>query len=556
MQTTSIDQLAGSVLGDYQVERLLGNGHYGTAYLARQRSQGRQVVITTFNMREEMVAWQRDHLADRIAQERVLLTRLAHPNILPTYDFGAYANQLYLVTAVFNGISLSQALKQQKRLTPQQTLDVLKQMASCLDYAHSSGVVHGLLSPSQVQIGARLQIAGFGLRTILEVRQPQAQHFPLNATGAIQDNLEYSAPECVQGGPIDARSDIYALGVMLFELLSGSLPFSGQTPFESTLQRMHQSAHSVHSLCPDVPEALDLVIDKMLERDPVKRYKRASEGAVAFERVLQSFEAMERASTARSSRLVLESQQMLPPPVNEGKQAKPISRSFSLAGIDPFAWWTSMTTKDPQVAPGSFARGSQRQPVRLSDKRGRRRPIRQDRRQVVKMVATSATIVGVFAIGGISFEHFVQSLKQPQQSATGSILPGSTTTTQGNTPAAGTTPSTQKSPSASKTATPKASPTHSTQPSPTGQPTTQPTGQPTPQPTTPPTPQPTPQPTQPPTPTPSPTPSHTGTVIGQTSQPANSAVKFTNPADGNAGLLIHLGNGNFVACERACTHAG
>jgi serine/threonine protein kinase/Rieske Fe-S protein len=615
MQTISIDPLAGRKLGDYQIEQLLGNGQYGTAYLARHHTHGRQVVITTFT--GEFSARQRDQFAGRIAQERALLTRLAHPNILPTYDAGEHAGLLYVVTSPFKGVSLSQLLKQQACLTPKQTLELLKQIASGLDYAHGNGVVHGVLSLSHVLIDSdvRVQIAGFGLRMMLEARgnvpgiQPRTSLF--SATGAFLGNPDYIAPECIQGAPVDTRCDIYALGVILFELLSGSLPFKAATPLDSALQRIQQPAPPVHATGPGVPEAFDLVICKMLERDPAKRYKRASESAMAFERVVQVLDTMEKAPTPRASRAAPEPQLTLPPTVNwfdeealpadtwqlkppivtgkvpavstpapaaateRAETVQPVRAAqggpeslpqpgrrgislagISLAGIDPFAWWSAITNKDAQPEPGSFAHSPQRSPVRLASTRRRRQPVRQDRRQVVKMVATGAAVAGVFAVGGISFERFVQSLKQAQQLASAPMT-GSTTTTQGSTPAAGVTQAPQKSPTTSKTASPKASPTHPAQSTPTAHPTTPPGATPTQQPGTTPTPPPGPTPTQPPPPTPSPTPPpHTGTVIGSTSQATNSAVKFTNPADGNAGLLIHLGNGNFVACERACTHAG
>ncbi len=217
--------------------------------------------------------------------------------------------------------------------------------------------------------------------------------------------------------------------------------------------------------------------------------------------------------------------------------------------MDPFAWWTSTTQGLPQE-PGTFSATAQglqsrprRSPVRLANRRGRQQAVRQDRRQVVKLIATGSAVAGVFAVGGISFARFVQSVKQAQQ-FTSAPVTGPTTITRDNTPSTGATRAPQQSPTAAKTASPKPSPTHASQPSPTAQPTQQPTSQPTP------------KPTQPPPPPPTPTPSHTGAVIGYTSQATNSASTFTNPADGQSSLLIHLPNGNFVACERACTHAG
>jgi serine/threonine protein kinase/nitrite reductase/ring-hydroxylating ferredoxin subunit len=599
MQTVSVDELVGRTLGEYRIERLLGHGQLGAAYMAQQLSQGRTVIITMFNFPEGISAQERERFTTRLAKERTTLARLTHPYILPIYDFDEHSGYLYLVTAFVKGASLGQVLKQQGRFTPQQTLEVLKQVATGLDYAHSNGVVHGILSLSNVLMSNELtvQIAGFGLRTMLEVHG-YTQNIHLNAhlfraNGTFPGSPEYISPERVLGMPTDARSDIYALGVMLFELLSGTLPFSGANPLDTALKRLQQPVPSVHAVCPDVPEAFDLLISKTLERDPANRYQRASGIVTAFERVLTTLETMQKATNSRNQQLAQGPQLTLPPTVNWFEEAgipaekwqllppivtgrmpavipssseKPTwmvagsgemhpsaivqpdsptemvpaketlpppagSRGDSMAGVDPFAWWSATSDRPgtPPPAPGTFTQ------------RSRRKPAQQDRRKLVKLMAVGTA--GVLTVSGISFSHFIQSMKQSQIANVPTARSTAPATTQGNTPTVGTTKGAQKTPTTSKSPTAKPSPsaTKAPQSSPTAQPTQQPTQQPT--------------PTQPPAPTPTP-PGHTGTVIGYTNQATNSAKSFTNPADGNAGLLIHLGNGNFVACERACTHAG
>jgi serine/threonine protein kinase len=612
LQTLSVDRLVGRTLGEYQIERLLGLGQLGAAYTAQQLSQGRTVMITTFNFPERVSAQEYDQFATRLAQERATLVRLTHPNILPIYDFGEQSGYLYLVTAFVKGASLGQILKQQGRFTPNQTLDVLKQLAAGLDYAHSKGAVHGILSLSNVLISNELtvQIAGFGLRTMLEVyrkiqnTQPQASLF--STSGTLLGSPEYISPECVLGKPVDVRSDIYALGVMLFGLLSGTMPFSGANPLDIALNRIQQPVPPVHAVCPDVPEALDLLMSKTLERDPEKRYQRAVDIAAAFERVLQLLEAVERSSTPLARQLTQGPQITLPPTVNwfeeagipsdrwqlvppivtghlpvvtsspslqktvhdgaEGGQMKLPGAAAqpgastemlstkaaipsaagddadSMVGVDPFAWWSAAPArhKTPSPAPGTFIQRSPVRPV-SSNRRSRRQPAQQDRRKLVTLIAAGTATAGVIAVGGISFAHFISSLKQSQSQIANVPAVGSTSTatTNGNTPAVGSTNTTQKTPATSNSPTAKPSPsaTNGAQPSPASQPKQQPT----------------PKPTQP---TPTPPPSHTGTVIGHTNMPTNSSVSFTNPADGQGSLLMHLSNGNFVACERACTHAG
>ncbi len=598
----SVDQLVGRTLGEYQIERLLGHGQLSAVYMAQHKSQRRTVMVTTFNFPDSIVV--RERFAERFAQEGAALVGLKHPNILTTYDFGEQAGFPYLVTAFVKGASLSQVLKQQTRLTPRQTLDILKQLAAGLDYAHSKGVTHGILSLSNVLVSNELtvQIAGFGLKTLLEVhgnaqsKQPQAHLF--SESGTFLGSPEYMAPERVLGMPTDARSDIYALGIMLFELLSGTLPFRGSTPLESALKRVQQPVPSLHTVSPDVSQALDLVVGKALERDPARRYQRAGEIAGAFDRVLTVLEAAAKTPATRTQQLAHDPQITMPPTVNwfdedvlpsgkwqlmppivtghlpavlpsssdknaQGKTASwsPLvvgqtaahpgdatealpkqdaqrsqasSKGDSLAGIDPFAWWSATSAKTPSVTPGTF---TQRPPVRLMTTKGgtRRHPAQQDRRRLVTLIATGGAVAGVLAVGGISFAHFAQSMKLAQTQIA-NVPTSGPTSTQGKTPAPGATRGSQNTPTPARTPTPKPSPTKAAQPSPTAQPTQPPT------------------PTQPP-PTPTP-PSHTGTVIGNTNQQVNTSHDFSNPTDGQGSLLIRLQNGNFVACEKACTHEG
>lgn len=588
MQSVSEEQLVGRTLGEYRIERLLGHGQLSAVYLAQHAAKGRAVMITTFKFPEGITPPVRAAFSKQFAREGAALVALKHSNMLPTYDFGEQEGRPYLVTAFVRGASLFQAQKQQGRFTPGQTYDVLKQLSAGLEYAHNNGVVHGMLSLSNVLIGNDLvvQIAGFGLRSILDVHagiqngQPQAHLFSVN--GTFLGSPEYISPERVLGRPCDARSDIYALGVMLFELLSGSQPFSGSDPLDIALKRIRQPVPSLHALCQDVPEAFDVIVSKAMEPDPAKRYQHAGEIVSAFERVFKVTEAAAR-PVSGTRKLALDDPQItLPPTVNwfedevipDGRWqlmppivtgrmpvvapsdglSNPAASSLhsaptemfaantdsaapnpahSMAGVDPFALWSANPSRPltPTPEPGTFARrlagtGS-------AQMRGRRKSTQQDRRKLVAFIAAGGAAVSVMAVGGISFAHFVQSMKQSQ---TAVQKPTTGTTSMAGT---GKTPTT----SAQNSPTTAASPTARPSPSPTQKPSPSPTHQPTP------------KPTQPPKPTPT-QPSHTGTVIGYTSLGQNSSKNFTNPADGTGSILIHLTNGNFVACENPCTHVG
>ena len=593
MQIASVDQLVGKTLGDYKVERLLGRGKLSAVYMAQQRSQNLVVMITTFLLPELLSTQARERFNTRFYQIGASILRLNHPHILPIYNFGVQSGFPYLVTSFIKGGSLAQVLKQQSRFTSEKTLEMLKHIAAALDYAHSQGVVHGLLNPANILVNNEqdLQVTGFGLKHMLQMQgieesyHPQAPLFSI--AGTFLGSPEYIAPECVQGLPSNAPADVYALGIMLFELLSGSPPFTGKDPLDIATKRLQQPVPSLHEVCPDLTAAFDLIFNQVLEREPEKRYQHAGELASAFERVLKILEGAAKAPTALNSQLTLHSQITLPPTINwfdeeivpnRKWQLKPPVITGHLAAVqapsqepmtspsllakgtsnwqlkppvvtdhtqavrpvtkpeetistqpayspgttaDPFAWWTATSAKTTAPTPGTFARNATNRTTGFNANKQRKASIRGRRRVVVGLLAGGG-VVGILGIGGISFAHFINSMKHSQPGNTQSAL---STTSQGTTQTS--THGTQQTPTTSKTPQSQASPVHKTQP--------------------------TPKPTQPPQPTPAP---HTGKVIGSTSQQINTSQNFRNPADGNGSLLIHLPNSNFVACERACTHEG
>lgn len=581
MQTVSVDQLVGNTLGDYRVERLLGRGKLSAVYMAKPRSLNRTVMVTTFILPTTLSAEARERFNMRFLKEGAPLVRLNHPHILPVYDFGVHFGLPYLVTSFVKTGSLAQVLKQQQRFTPERALDMVKQIAAGLDHAHSQGVVHGLLNPANILVSSEqtLQVTGFGLKQMLQMRGIETSYHPqahlFNIGGTFLGAPEYLAPECVQDLPFDTRADVYSLGIMFFELLSGSLPFTGTEPLVIAARRLQQPVPALHELSPDLPPAYDLLFYQALERDPGKRFKYAGEVPRAFERVLKLLKSDGNASATANTQTTMHSQITLPPTVNwfdEGiiptrkwqlkppvvtrhlpavqapaqetvaapaapapapsswqyeptEPVKPSSldaRPQNPPGVDPFAWWSATSASPAQPAPGTFARSATRRPSAGYAANRQRKASIKGRRQVVIGLLAGTSVVGILGIGGISFARFIQSMKQtpPANTALTAVPP---------------------------THVAKPAPTHGTPKKPVA-----PRAQPSPAKTAQPTPKP--QPTQPP-PTPTP-PAHTGTVIGSTKLPINSSKDFMNPADGNNSLLIHLNSGNFVACERACTHEG
>lgn len=536
------EQLVGTTLGESQVERLLGKSPLGAAYQGRQLARGRKVLLTTFKFPEGIAATVREQFFAHFAREGAVLLHLLHPHIVPVYEYGEQPGYAYLVTAFLKDPSLGQILKENGRFTPQQTLALLQQLVEGLDSLHEQRVMHGMLSLTNVLVDSTLHIrlAGLGLHTLLEMhgmaRATRPPGHLSSPQGTFLGNPATISPERVLGLPVDGRADIYALGVMLFELLSGSPLFTGATALETALQRLAQPVPSLHSICPDLPEAFDLVVGRALEHDPAKRFQRAGDLVRAFERVVRARRVVLDAGASGENQGSPGGQLTVPPTVNwfdeqitpSGKwqvvpsagvgekargtlaQAGPIQPPAdwlptTLDGVDPFTWWSSAARGAGASPPASGTMAS-RPPVRLAAPgRESRQPARQVRRRLVGLIV-AGTAASVLTVGTISFARFVGSMHQGGMA--GNVA----------APAQTAVPSskTRQHPPAPSPTVPK-------------------------------------KPTVPPRPT---APARAGTVIGSTALATNDSLRFVNPADGAASLLIHLASGRFVSCQRACTHQG
>jgi len=648
MQTVSTDQLVGQTVGHYNVKSLLGRGRLSAVYLAQHPTQSAAVALTTFIIPERFSAETRTRFTQRFTREAAALTALSHRNLLPIYEYGEQFGYPYLITPYMTHGSLADILKRQGRCTPTYALEVLEQVAAGLDYAHRKGIVHGTLKPANILLSTdqNLLVAGFGLIHMLQMRGIEQNDQPYSYLLSIADTFLYAstyiAPEVVQGQPIDPRSDIYALGVILFELLSGTPPFAGSSPLDTAMQHLQRPLPSLHQISPDIPISMELVINHALARDPSQRFQRVSELVEAFAQVCKGIVNRPHSTQSNEAAFLLDEPKavqnlqnvpeeevsiggwQLTPPIVTGKlltpralagnnvvsaqatPAKPLSpdgwqilppivtgRMASVRPSQPMptakpvvppavapapaisflqqpaqrdvaartheqpqpvqykqeaqaappvsplpiaptvgkddlmntpTWWIQA----PSVAPAPSMKAqeaslrlpnqeqkksmAQNKQVPPSDDGMRIRPAKRPRnvgrRRVIATIAAGSVVAaGALIAGKMNLAHLVTQLNthtaQGDTTAAGQQKPTGTP----GTPKGGTTPGT--------TGTPKGG----TNPGNTG---TAPTGK----------------------------------VLGATSLTANTAMDIVNPADGKAGLLIHLPNGHFAAYERACTHEG
>lgn len=288
MQTLSTEQLVGQTIDNYVVRSLLGRSCLNAVYLAQHPMQQDVVALTTFRLPEHFSSEAHARFLQRFVREAAALTTLKHRNLLPVIGYGEKFGYSYLITPYMTNGSLADLLQRQGYCAPSYALNVLEQVVAGVGYAHRKGIVHGALKLSNIlfQSNETFVVASFGLANILQQRGIKPIDKPYGHLLNIADTFLYAptsiAPEVVQGQPVDQHSDIYGIGAMLFELLSGKLLFTGSSPLDTAMQHVQHPLPSLHQIRPNVPIAMELVINHALARDPDQRFQHVSELVEAF----------------------------------------------------------------------------------------------------------------------------------------------------------------------------------------------------------------------------------------------------------------------------------
>jgi len=260
----------------YHVESLLGSGGMGKVYKARDRELERIVAIKV--LRPDLMT---DSMAlQRFKHELLLASSISHPNILRIHDLGEYKGIKFISMAYVDGGDLTQVLRKEGRLPLDRVLNIMRQLAAALAAAHGVNVVHRDLKPQNILMGSadHIYVTDFGIAKTLE-----SDRTSVTRTGAVLGTPLYMSPEQVEGKPLDHRSDLYTYGLILYEMLTGVLPFSGDTTFQLMYQRVHQLPKRPELVIPDLPPYLSRICLKCLEKDPANRYQSANEILVDLE---------------------------------------------------------------------------------------------------------------------------------------------------------------------------------------------------------------------------------------------------------------------------------
>jgi serine/threonine-protein kinase len=265
------------MLGRYQIEKELGKGAMGVVYGGKDPKIGRVVAIKTMALSAEFEA---DELADakeRFFREAETAGRLTHPNIVTIYDAGEEHDLCYIAMEFLKGKDLAPYTKQPNLLPPDKVLAICERVADALGYAHTMGVVHRDIKPANIMYEPEsdtAKVTDFGIARITDSSKTK--------TGMVLGTPSYMSPEQLAGKKIDGRSDLFSLGVMLYQMLAGRLPFEG----ESMTQLMFAIANTPHPAIrdynPALPEWVDAIIEMALAKDFEKRYQTGAEFAAAI----------------------------------------------------------------------------------------------------------------------------------------------------------------------------------------------------------------------------------------------------------------------------------
>lgn len=284
---TAFMNVASALEGRYQVLKELGRGGMGIVFQAHDKQLNEPVAIKILS---PLLGNDAEAL-ERLRREVSAARRITHPNVIRIHDISETKGLQYVSMEFFSGRSLKDYIRSKSALSQKEALNIASQIADGLEAAHKQGVIHRDLKSQNILINTanQVKIIDFGLAHSTHLQG-------MTATGLIMGTPEYMAPEQVAGRKVDERADIYSLGIILYELFTGRVPFTGESAIAVGFRQMKEEPVAPRQWNPELPEAIERVILKALEKDPLRRYSLVTELKSDIERA-----ALQPAAAAESS---------------------------------------------------------------------------------------------------------------------------------------------------------------------------------------------------------------------------------------------------------------
>jgi eukaryotic-like serine/threonine-protein kinase len=265
------------VAGRYELEELVGSGGMSSVFRARDTLLERPVALKVLHQHFT----EDDQYVERFRREARAVASLSHPNIVTILDRGEDEGRQFIVFELVEGQTLAEVLQEEGRLPVRRALEIAVQVAAGLAFAHEQGLVHRDVKPQNVILNGdgRAKVTDFGIARSLDVQG-------VTQSGAVLGTSNYIAPEQASGRPVDRTTDVYSLGVVLFELLTGEVPFPGESFVAVAMQHVNEPPPSVLEVRPDVPVRVARAVDRALEKDPAERFPTMDAFAAELEACL------------------------------------------------------------------------------------------------------------------------------------------------------------------------------------------------------------------------------------------------------------------------------
>ena len=276
------EALIGTVLGTCTLQQVIGQGGMGAVYLAQQSRPRRQVAVKVLLPLTPLPPNQLAAFLERFRRETDAAASLEYPNIIPVYEYGEYNGLAYLVMPYISGGTLRDVMEGEGALPLSKVVSYLEQLAGALDFAHERGVIHRDIKPANILLTpeGRILLTDFGLVKISADGQEVLRR--LTGPGAPVGTPDYMSPEQVLGDQVDGRADLYSLGVILYQMVTGVTPFQADTPMQIAAQHLQIPPNPPRILRPDLPIAAEQVMMRALEKRPSDRFPKGQDLTAAF----------------------------------------------------------------------------------------------------------------------------------------------------------------------------------------------------------------------------------------------------------------------------------